>query len=203
MKTLKSDPYNLIITGVGGQGNVLASRILGGMLSTEGYYITIGETFGASQRGGSVMSHIRISTKNGYSPQIAKGQAHMIVSLEPTETIRVLRAYGNHAVKAITNTRPVYSAGVIAGELSYPEAEDIRIWIGELTESAWFVDATDEAMRVLNDPIFSNIILLGVLTKTGELPLSRDLFERTVAESVKADKIDQNLEAFDLGMTLI
>ena len=59
--TLTQDPYNVIITGVGGQGNVLASKILGNMLVSQGLKITIGETFGASQRGGSVMSHLRIS----------------------------------------------------------------------------------------------------------------------------------------------
>ena len=58
---LKHDPYNLIITGVGGQGNVLASRMVGDMLSLKGLEVTIGETFGASQRGGSVMSHLRAS----------------------------------------------------------------------------------------------------------------------------------------------
>ncbi|MCK9197311.1 MAG: 2-oxoacid:acceptor oxidoreductase family protein, partial [Syntrophales bacterium] len=58
---LAKDPYNVIITGVGGQGNVLASRLLGGMLAKKGFLVTIGETFGASQRGGSVMSHLRIS----------------------------------------------------------------------------------------------------------------------------------------------
>ena len=65
---LKHDPYNLIITGVGGQGNVLASRMVGDMLSLKGLEVTIGETFGASQRGGSVMSHLRASTHESQSP---------------------------------------------------------------------------------------------------------------------------------------
>ena len=66
---LLHDPYNLIITGVGGQGNVLASRMVGDMLARMGFYVTIGETFGASQRGGSVMSHLRISSESSMSPQ--------------------------------------------------------------------------------------------------------------------------------------
>ena len=92
---LKYDPYNLIITGVGGQGNVLASRMVGDMLARKGFDITIGETFGASQRGGSVMSHLRISQKGACSPQIPLGMAHMVVSLEPTEALRVLKNYGS------------------------------------------------------------------------------------------------------------
>ncbi len=87
---LRGDPYNLIITGVGGQGNVLASRMVGGMLSRQGFEITIGETFGASQRGGSVMSHMRISQKGCASPQIPFGRAHMVLSLETTEAAKRL-----------------------------------------------------------------------------------------------------------------
>ena len=93
--SLPYDPYNIIITGVGGQGNVMASRVLGNMLARRGLQITIGETFGASQRGGSVMSHLRISRGSSWSPQIPKGQCHLVISLEPTETMRVLANYGN------------------------------------------------------------------------------------------------------------
>ncbi|HLZ20134.1 MAG TPA: 2-oxoacid:acceptor oxidoreductase family protein, partial [Smithellaceae bacterium] len=73
---------NLILTGVGGQGNVLASRVLAGMLVDAGYVVTIGETFGMSQRGGSVMSHLRISPDSVRSPQIPRGAADVIVALE-------------------------------------------------------------------------------------------------------------------------
>jgi len=92
---LKHDPYNLIITGVGGQGNVLSSRMLGTMLTAKGFYVTIGETFGASQRGGSVMSHIRVSQRSAWSPQIPSGRAHLVMALEPSEAFRVLGVYGN------------------------------------------------------------------------------------------------------------
>ena len=106
-KALLADPYNLIITGVGGQGNVLASKLVGNMLTDKGYRVTIGETFGASQRGGSVMSHLRISAESVFSPQIPRGRAHLVVALEPTEALRVLGEYGNPGIKVITNTRPV------------------------------------------------------------------------------------------------
>jgi len=71
---LSSDPFNLIITGVGGQGNVLASRVVGNMLMGQGLYVTIGETFGASQRGGSVMSHLRVSADSNFSPRFPKAR---------------------------------------------------------------------------------------------------------------------------------
>jgi len=199
---LSHEPYNLIITGVGGQGNVLASRLVGDMLSRQGLCITIGETFGASQRGGSVMSHLRVSSRSSYSPQIPGGRAHMIVSLEPTEAVRVLKDYGNPEVKVLCNTRPIRSIGVICGEQSYPEIEDIRNWVRELSRAAWFIDATDEAVR-LGNPILGNIICVGALAATGVLPLERDLLEIVLSNKMPASRAALNLSAYDKGIEMI
>ena len=113
MTDLRKDPFNLIIAGVGGQGNILASQVVAQAALMEDLNATIGETYGVSQRGGSVMSHLRISKQSVWSPQIPRGQAHIVVALEPTEALRVLQAYGNPEVRVIVNTRPVYSVGVI------------------------------------------------------------------------------------------
>lgn len=199
---LPSDPYNMIITGVGGQGNVLASRVLGNMLMGQGLHITIGETFGASQRGGSVMSHLRVSSSADISPQIPRGQAHLVVSLEPTEALRVLQIYGNPQTYALCNMRPIHAIGVISGEEKYPESDELKQWIGELTQTAWFLNATEAAMAMGN-PIFSNIMLVGALSATGVLPLDRNDFETTIARMVPTDKVALNLEAFDKGKTLL
>ena len=199
---LKHDPYNLIITGVGGQGNVLASRMVGDMLSRQGFDVTIGETFGASQRGGSVMSHLRISRKGSYSPQIPLGRAHMIVSLEPTEALRVLKSYGNPDVQVITNMRPVRSIGVISGEQTYPNRETIMTWITDFSAGAWFLDTTDTATR-LGNPIFGNVLLVGALAKTGALPLDRADFEAVVRSRMPESKVAVNLAAFDAGSEMI
>lgn len=199
---LKSDPYNLIITGVGGQGNVLASRMVGDMMSQMGYFVTIGETFGASQRGGSVTSHLRISSSSTYSPQIPKGKSHMIVGLEPTEALRVLKVYGNPGVRVLCNTRPIYSVGVICGEQPYPALEHLRKLIEELSERSWFIDATESALK-LGDPIFGNIICIGALAATRVLPLSRDSFETVLSQKMTQDKVRLNLSAYDIGAKMV
>ena len=199
---LSNDPYNLIITGVGGQGNVLASRMVGDMLLQSGLFVTIGETFGASQRGGSVMSHMRVSASTFFSPQIPRGLAHMIVSLEPTEAIRVLKDYGNPQVKVISNTRPIHSIGVISGEHAYPSGEDIENWTGELSQKVWFINATDVAMR-LGNQIFGNIIAVGALSATGVLPLDREIFRKVLLKKMAAEKVEQNITAFDIGVSMI
>jgi indolepyruvate ferredoxin oxidoreductase beta subunit len=199
---LSSDPYNVIITGVGGQGNVLASRMVGDMLSEKGLYVTIGETFGASQRGGSVMSHLRISSESCLSPQIPKGRAHVVVALEPSEGIRVLAAYGNPEVKVVCNTRPIYPIGVICGEQTYPDLEDIKTWVRELSQSAWFIDATEGAVK-LGNPILGNMIAVGALAATRVLPLDRAQFEAVLVRKMSPDKVAVNLSAFDMGETMV
>lgn len=197
-RPLPYDPFNLIITGVGGQGNVLGSRLVGNVLARKGFSITIGETFGASQRGGSVMSHMRISARGSFSPQIPKGRAHMIVALEPVEAVRVLTDYGNPSVQAIVNTRPLHPAGVIAGNIAYPSMEDMKTWIRELSAKAWFMDATEAAMA-LGNAIFANIIMAGALSGVGLLPFDPDDFQRVIKEQFPPEKAAINMKAFDIG----
>ncbi len=195
----QKDPYNLIITGVGGQGNVMASRVLSNMLVRRGLRITIGETFGMSQRGGPVMSHIRVSARSQWSPQIPAGKADFILALEPVEGIRVLTTYGNPAAKTIVNTRPIYPVAVITGELTYPPAAKIEETIRKLSAGAWFLDATHEAVQ-LGSPILGNIIMLGALAGTGALPLHREDFQAVIAGMLAPEKVGVNLQAFDIGL---
>jgi indolepyruvate ferredoxin oxidoreductase, beta subunit len=204
MKTvgIMQDPYNIIITGVGGQGNVMASRMLGNILSRKEYFVTIGETFGVSQRGGSVMSHLRISKKSSWSPQIPRGQAHIVVALEPTEAIRVMASYGNRDVKIISNTRPIYPVGVISGEMNYPTIDEIRGALDRLAQGPIFINATDEAM-LLGQPILSNVIMLGAVAGTGLLPFDAGDFKEVIADTMPADRVGINLTAFEKGMELV
>ena len=199
---LRHDPYNLIITGVGGQGNVLALRLVGEMMAEKGFFVTIGETFGASQRGGSVMSHLRVSSKGVVSPQIPKGKAHLVVSLEPIEAIRVLKAYGNPDISVLCNTRPIHPMGVISGALAYPQKEKIIQWITELSRKRWFFDPSEEAIR-LGNPIVSNVIAVGALSATNELELDRELFEKIIRRRFPASKIQMNLKAFEKGVEMV
>ncbi|MEE9419770.1 MAG: indolepyruvate oxidoreductase subunit beta [Desulfatiglandaceae bacterium] len=199
---LPKDPYNIIITGVGGQGNVLLSKLLGNMLTRRGYIITIGETFGATQRGGSVMSHLRVSARSSWSPLIPKGRADMVIALEPTEGIRVLANYGNPQVKILSNTRAIHPVGVIAGELQYPSIEEIRKSAHELASEAWFIDATDEALR-LDNPVLGNTIMLGAFAGLSTLPLEKEDFREVILEMMPEDKLDINLKAYELGAEML
>lgn len=199
--SLNKDPYSIIITGVGGQGNVMASRVLGSMFATKGFSVTIGETFGASQRGGSVMSHLRISETSSWSPQIPKGTADMIVSLEPIEAVRVLAAYGNPDVILLSNTRPIFPVNVIKGEAVYPAIKNVKTAVKDIISDAIFINATEEALKMEN-PIFANIIMLGAVLGLNILPLEREDFRKAITARVPHDKIELNMDAFDVGTRL-
>ena len=199
---LTKDPTNVIITGVGGQGNVMASRVLAGMLVDKGVYVTISETFGMSQRGGSVMSHLRVSEKSAWSPQIPLGQADIIVALEPSEALRVISRYGNPDVVVLSNCRVVYPIGVITGDYDYPSIEKVKNIFDKMTANNWMIDATSIAME-LGNPILSNIVMIGALAKTALLPIDRRAFEKEIARSVAADKRGANIAAFDAGAKMV
>jgi indolepyruvate ferredoxin oxidoreductase beta subunit len=200
--SLVKDPTNIIITGVGGQGNVMASRVLAGMLVNAGFIVTIGETFGMSQRGGSVMSHLRMSSTSVLSPQIPQGRADIIIALEPVEALRVLVKYGNPDVAVLSNSRVVYPMGVITGDFNYPSLDEIKSSFEKLTAHNWLIDATAAAVE-LGNPVLSNIVMIGALAGTALLPIERRAFEKEITRSMSADKREINLTAFDAGVKML
>ncbi|HPI93956.1 MAG TPA: indolepyruvate oxidoreductase subunit beta [Deltaproteobacteria bacterium] len=202
MKELAKDPYNIIITGVGGQGNVTASRMLAGMLVSKGYSVTIGETFGASQRGGSVMSHVRVSKQGAWSPQIPKGKADLVVSLEPSEAVKVLAVYGNPNTQSLSNDRPIYPVRVIAGDDRYPDMDEIRATIEGLTSRSFMIPATGEALK-LGNPVFQNVIMIGAVGGMDVLPITGEDFRAELGRKMSKDKAAVNLKAYEIGKSLV
>jgi len=200
-KQLTKDPLNLIITGVGGQGNVMISLIIGNALVRDGFLVTIGETYGASQRGGPVMSHMRISQNTQYSPFIPDGCADIILGMEPVETLRMLGKYGNPNVITIINPRPIYSIDVTGGHSQYPELDKLIETIKELSCQTWLINATEEAQK-MGSHMFANAILIGALTGSGVLPLDKKSVEPILRETFPKE-IETNLLAFNKGLKLV
>jgi indolepyruvate ferredoxin oxidoreductase beta subunit len=200
-KELTKDPLNLIITGVGGQGNVMISLIVGNAFVRDGFFVTVGETYGASQRGGPVMSHMRISKNTQYSPFIPDGCADIVLGMEPVETLRMLGKYGNSEVITIMNPRPIYSIDVTGGHAQYPELDRLIETIKELSSQTWLINATEEAQK-MGSPMFANAILIGALIGSGVLPLNRKSVEPLLRE-IFPKEIEINLEAFKKGIKLV
>jgi indolepyruvate ferredoxin oxidoreductase, beta subunit len=199
MNKLSKDPINLVVSGVGGQGNVMVTLMIGNALVNAGYFVTIGETYGASQRGGSVMSHVKISAEKQYSPLIAHGQADIILGMEPVETLRMLKTYGNDHVVSIVNPRPVHAVD-LTGK-GYPHLPHVMQHIEELSVKTYKVHATEEAQKMGN-PILANMILIGALAKTGLLPIDAPSLD-AVIKSMFPKAVDVNRKALKLGMSMV
>ena len=199
MKPRQEGVVNLVIAGVGGQGNVLISRLIGQAMVEDGYKVTIGETFGASQRGGAVTSHVRMSLDDQYGALIPDGRADIILGLEPVETLRQLAVCGGPETRVITNTRPIYPMCVSTGEADYPSLENIKQSINELSKNAWYINASEMALN-LGAALLTNVIMAGALAGLKIMPLRPERFQGQLEAIFKKDKLDINLKAFRMGM---
>lgn len=196
---IAKDPFNLVISGVGGQGNILMARMLGSVLLKNGYFVTMADDIGVAQRAGAVNSTIRISPKKSYGPMIPEGHAHFILGLEPLETLRMLNKYGNPQVLTLSNLRPNLPAGVLLGRDNYPELRKLRETIEALSETAWFVDATEIALN-LGAVIAANVVMVGALVGTKQLPLTKQDIEDEIRDTFPPQRVELNLKALEAGL---
>lgn len=183
---------NIMIVGVGGQGSLLASKLLGHLLLTQGYDVKVSEVHGMSQRGGSVVTYVRFGEKV-YSPIIDKGEADFIVSFEKLEAARYLE-YLKPGGKIVTNTQEIDPMPVVAGAAQYPEQI-----IEKMQEKGATVVALD-CLSLANKAGSAkavNIVLMGKLSEYFEIPAEK--WKDAIRECVPEKFIDLNLRAFDLG----
>lgn len=194
--TLEKDPLNLIITGVGGQGNVLASHIVASAGIKEELYVTVGETYGASQRGGAVMSHVRFSSQAQCSPLISEGQADIVVGLEPVEALRVMAEFGNPKTRVIVSPRPIYPIWVLSGQAKYPPIEEILGNLEELADRVQVVDVSEDGEALVG----TNVLMIGALAASGLLPIPIESFEEAMREILAPKDLEMNFQTFRKGM---
>jgi len=193
----KEDPLNIIVTGVGGQGNILASLIIASTAVQDGLSVSVGETYGASQRGGAVMSHIRLFEKNQCGPLIPEGKAHLILGFEPVECLRTIGVFGNQGTKVIVNPRLIYPVDVLSGEAKYPSIDEVLNAIKELADSLYVVEAVKLALEA-KDAILQNIVMVGCLVGSEFTPLKNET-ARAVIKEIFLKKSGRYLAAFELG----
>ena len=186
---------NVMIVGVGGQGSLLASKLLGRLLLTQGYDIKVSEVHGMSQRGGSVVTYVRFGDKV-YSPVIDKGEADFIVSFELLEAARWTQ-FLKPGGKIITNTQTIHPMPVIIGAAKYPEN-----LLNSMTDAGLSVDALDalSLAEQAGSAKAVNLVLMGRLSNYFDFPLAQ--WEQAIEESVPEKFLELNKRAFRLGRTL-
>ncbi|OQY01639.1 MAG: pyruvate ferredoxin oxidoreductase [Desulfobacteraceae bacterium 4572_130] len=185
----------LIIVAVGGQGNLLASKVLGEAALISDVPVHMSEIHGMAQRGGIVESSIVFG--DAESTIISNGEADILLGFEPSETLRAMNRC-NKNTKVITNLAPVPSFMVAIGKDVYPEIEEIKNLIKQRTKKFIAFDALKLAKEAGN-PMTINIVLLGALMQTQTLMLSKESVQQAIKIRTKKAFIDMNLRAFDLG----
>ena len=185
----------LIIVAVGGQGNLLASKVLGEAALLSNVPVRMSEIHGMAQRGGVVESAVLFG--EGKSTIISDGEADVLVGFEPSETLRAMNKCNADTV-VITNTAPLPPFTVAIGRGVYPDLDKLQSLIK--AKSAKFIafDGIDLAKQAGN-VMSLNIVLLGALIQTGVLPLSADSVKQAIQSTTKKAFLESNLKAFELG----
>ncbi|MFQ6123966.1 MAG: indolepyruvate oxidoreductase subunit beta [Candidatus Heimdallarchaeota archaeon] len=194
-----TDPLNIVIAGVGGQGNIVAARVLAAAAVREGMFATVGETYGASQRGGSVTSQVRLSATREYGPLIPANRGHVVVGFEPSETARVIPILANAHTEIIVNDRPVYPVSVLVGDSEYPAVEELVARMGALVAKVRCIPATEMAKEA-GDAKAMNMVMIGALVGTGRVPVKEETFSTVFEELFQGKALEVNKKAFRLGM---
>ena len=186
---------NIMIVGVGGQGSLLASKLLGHMLLKYGYDVKVSEVHGMSQRGGSVVTYVKYGDEVA-SPVICKGEADFLISFELLEAARWLPYLKKDGV-VVTSTQSINPMPVIMGVKEYPEN------IAEKIEAKGIKLMKADALAVAEEcgsSKASNVVLIGMFAKHSDIP--KEVFLKAVEQSVPAKFKELNIEAFNRGYEL-
>ena len=181
---------NIMIVGVGGQGTLLASKMLGYVLLKQGYDVKVSEVHGMSQRGGSVVTYVRYGEKV-YSPVIDKGEADVIISFEQLEAARWVEFLKKDGV-IITNTQKMEPMPVITGAAEYPEGIIEQL---QQKHKVYTVNATEEAKKIGNARVF-NLVVLGVAAQ--HMDFTKEQWYEVIENTVPPKTIAVNKQAFDV-----
>jgi indolepyruvate ferredoxin oxidoreductase beta subunit len=193
------EEMNIILAGVGGQGNVRGAQILGSAVVKSGLHARVSDVYGIAQRGGPVVSHVRMGDEIRGS-MVIEHSADVVVGLEPMETLRAVVRFLKPGGVVIMSTRPIYPVEVNTGKFSYPSLEEISRLVEKVASRVVKLDATKVAEES-GMPIAANIVVLGVLAGLGVLPFRASLLRDSVKENIPR-AVEQNLRAFDAGIEI-
>jgi len=188
---------NILITGIGGQGIISASRLLAQAVQSTGEKVIVGETFGASQREGSVMSNVRIG-QTVYGPMIAPRTADFLISFEPYEALRCLHSLAPQGIVIVNTIPSIPFRDQMSGV--YPPLE-------EKAKAVFQLHATQSAVEIVKKHEsrhdVTNVIMLGAATALDDFPVDETLLKATLKGRFKQSSLSMNLEALEAGRALM
>ncbi len=193
------DPFNILVAGVGGQGNLVCGRVLAEASVRSGLRPVVGDTFGASRRGGSVLTHLRIG-KTDWAPLIPKGEVDILLGLEPLEALRAAVEFAGDRTVAIISQTKIPTVDVNTEKNEYPSLQKIIDSLNKLCKQVIVLDAEETLTRIGSMKMLNSYILgaMGVLTQS---PLSLKIFQESL-QSIFGPS-SANIVAFNEGAKLV
>ncbi len=186
----------IVFIGVGGQGNLLASRLLGEAALSLNIPAVVSEIHGMAQRGGIVESAVLLGDVT--SPIVSNAEADVLIGFEPVETLRALGKCNKDTI-VITNTHPLPPFTVSVGQGVYPPVDEIMSLIHAKAGKVIALDGNAMAKEAGN-PLSLNMVMLGALIGSGSIPVGAEDMKKTISTTTKKAFLESNLKAFDLGM---
>ncbi len=197
---MMSDKYNIMLSGVGGQGLMLLSEVIGKACNRVDKEVITGEQHGLSQRSGSIYVHLRIG-EDAISPLVPYGEADVLISMEAIESLRYIEFLKDNGV-VLTNERvlhhPVETSEVVDEDKEYVDFDDVLKGLKEVTDRINMIDSTGLAEDAGN-PRTENVVLLGAVSALNEFPIDIDVLKNVVEDTVPSRAVNENLKAFELG----
>ncbi|TFF84245.1 hypothetical protein EU524_01290 [Candidatus Thorarchaeota archaeon] len=193
------DPFNILVAGVGGQGNLVCGRVLAEAAVLDQLRPVVGDTFGASRRGGGVTTHVRIGTRD-WGPLIPAGEVDILLGLETMETYRAASALGGMKTAVVVADTRIPTPDVSAGKHEYAPFEAYIRELSEVCEHEAplvYPVRTAQALENLSSPRVLNVYMIGVMAAIQDGPPSQQTIERTVKAIFDEDS--ENVEAVRLG----
>lgn len=189
------DNYRICFTGVGGQGTLLATKVMAEAAIYAGHNVLASEVHGMAQRGGVVESTVMIGDIK--SPIISDGEADVLLGFEPVETYRALRRCSADSV-VISNSVPVTPFSVAIGKGAYPDVEKLFAFVRSRVKKLITLNAQALAQQA-GSALSANVVMIGALASSGVLPVPREAFEETIRTKTKEKFVEANLRAFGMG----
>lgn len=192
--------FNIVLAGVGGQGTLLAAEVLGTAALMDGLNVRVGEIHGMAQRGGAVISTVRIG-ESALGATVLEGHADVLLGFEPIETLRNLKFTSRKTLVLMSDER-IPPTELAAKKVVYPAMKDIVMKIRAFTENLIVVE-TVRLSREAGSALTQNMVLIGAVAATGSLPVKKESLVKAMRELVPSKHLEMNVRAFELGREFV
>lgn len=191
--------YSIYISGVGGQGIIKTSTVMGEAAMKTDLPVVMSEVHGMAQRGGSVSTELKIG--DNYSPIIELGSADLLISFEPVEALRAVPKISKESF-VILNTNPIYPFNLNETGTTYPDVEDVLIELEKKAKQVYALDA-DKIARESGHPLSMNMVMLGAASAVEGFPIKKETIINSMKANLPEKSLEINLNAFNAGFSFV